>query len=74
MLTRFTVGQNRVSAQNEGISRFVDGEFDKAFNLTMHENDLPNVRWGRIDYMNVTALTTKWVVWRYVFLRRTVVN
>jgi len=56
------------SAQNEGISRFVDGEFDKAFNLTMHENDLPNVRWGRIDYMNVTALTTKWVVWRAPYL------
>jgi len=56
------------TAQNEGISRFVDGEFDKAFNLTLHGNDLPNVRWGRIDYMNVTSLTTKWAVWRAPYL------
>ncbi|KLO08517.1 hypothetical protein SCHPADRAFT_908550 [Schizopora paradoxa] len=56
------------SAQNEGISRYVDSEFDNAYNLTLQENDLPNVRWGRIDYMNVTALTTKWAVWRAPYL------
>ena len=27
----------------------------------------PHVKWGRIDYINVTALTTKWGVWQYVF-------
>ena len=34
--------------------------------MTLIENDLPNVRWGRIDYMSVTYLTTKWAVWTYV--------
>jgi hypothetical protein len=37
-----------------------------AFNLTMQENDLPHVRWGRIDYINVTSITTKWGVWSCV--------
>jgi len=25
---------------------------------------LPHIRWGRIDYLEVTALTTKWAVWQ----------
>lgn len=54
------------SAQREGISKFVDEQFDLAFNLTQEAGDLSHVRWGRIDYMNVTAITTKWAVWRYV--------
>ncbi|KAH8118415.1 hypothetical protein DFH11DRAFT_1567272 [Phellopilus nigrolimitatus] len=56
------------AAQREGISRFVDEQFDKAFDLTEDAGDLPHVRWGRIDYMNVTAITTKWGVWRAPFL------
>ncbi|THH11717.1 hypothetical protein EW145_g476 [Phellinidium pouzarii] len=56
------------TAQREGISKFVDEQFDKAFDLTQEASDLPHVRWGRIDYMNVTAVTTKWGVWRAPFL------
>lgn len=54
------------SAQREGISRFVDEQFDKAFQLTQEAGDLQHIRWGRIDYMNVTRITTKWNVWRSV--------
>ncbi|KAF9006746.1 hypothetical protein BDQ17DRAFT_1352322 [Cyathus striatus] len=42
--------------------------FDKAFNETQELNDLPNVRWGRIDYLNVTYITTKWNVWSAPYL------
>ena len=56
------------SAQTEGISKYVDEQFDKAFKLSQESGDLSHVRWGRIDYMNVTAITTKWNVWRFVFL------
>jgi len=56
------------SAQREGISKFVDEQFDMAYNLTQEAGDLSHVRWGRIDYMNVTAITTKWAVWRAPYL------
>jgi hypothetical protein len=56
------------SAQGSGISLFADKEFDEAYNTTVIENDLPHIRWGRIDYMNVTYLTTKWAVWKCVVL------
>jgi hypothetical protein len=46
-----------------GISLYADKEFDEAYNTTLIENDLPDFRWGRIDYMNVTYITTKWAVW-----------
>ncbi|KAH9049687.1 hypothetical protein EDB84DRAFT_1452618 [Lactarius hengduanensis] len=51
------------SAQGSGISLFADKQFDEAYNTTLIENDLPHVRWGRVDYMNVTYITTKWAVW-----------
>ena len=54
------------SAQPSGVSRYVDEQFDGAFNISQLNGDLPHVKWGRIDYMNVTALTTKWGVWRSV--------
>ncbi|KAI0691380.1 hypothetical protein BC835DRAFT_1547400 [Cytidiella melzeri] len=54
--------------QQGGISKIVDREFDTAYNETVLANDLPNVRWGRVDYLNVTYLTTKWNVWRGPFL------
>ncbi|KDQ64209.1 hypothetical protein JAAARDRAFT_74964 [Jaapia argillacea MUCL 33604] len=47
----------------EGLSKLADNHFDQAYNVTQLEGDLPNVRWGRIDYLNVTAITTKWAVW-----------
>lgn len=49
----------------EGISKFVDSVYDSAFDMSVKAGDLPNVRWGRIDYFNVTAVTTKWNVWSY---------
>jgi hypothetical protein len=56
------------AAKQDGISKFLDEVFDSAYNTTLHENDLPNVRWGRIDYLDVTYLTTKWNVWQYVHI------
>lgn len=52
------------AAQQDGISKYMDQVFDSAYNETLHGNDLPNIRWGRIDYLNVTYLTTKWNVWQ----------
>jgi len=56
------------SARNEGISKMLDDVFDASYNKSIIEGDLPDVRWGRIDYLNVTGLTTKWNVWQYVFV------
>lgn len=54
------------AAKQDGISKFLDQVFDSAYNETIHADDLPNVRWGRIDYLNVTHITTKWNLWQYV--------
>ncbi|KAI0722377.1 hypothetical protein C8T65DRAFT_799380 [Cerioporus squamosus] len=51
------------ASQNNAISKVVDKAFDDAYNTTVVAGDLPNVRWGRIDYMAVTYLTTKWNIW-----------
>lgn len=56
VITMTSVGQ-------ESISKYVDQVFDSAYNLTQAAGDLTNVRWGRIDYLNVTAITTKWAIW-----------
>ena len=50
--------------QQGGISKLVDKQFDIAYNETVLANDLPDVRWGRVDYLNVTYLTTKWNIWQ----------
>jgi hypothetical protein len=50
----------------EGVSKYLDEVFDEAYSATLLAGDLRNVRWGRIDYLNVTAITTKWAVWQYV--------
>jgi len=50
--------------QPRGLSQMFDEKFDEAYDVSVKENDLPHVRWGRIDYINVTALTTKWGVWQ----------
>ncbi|KAK7470150.1 hypothetical protein VKT23_001590 [Stygiomarasmius scandens] len=47
-----------------GVSELIDKFFDEAYNETVIANDIPNLRWGRIDYMNVTYLTTKWAIWQ----------
>lgn len=54
------------AAKQDGISKFLDQIFDSAYSETLDKNDLSNVRWGRIDYLNVTYITTKWNVWQYV--------
>lgn len=54
------------ASKQEGISKFLDNVFDAAYNETQVAGDLPNVRWGRIDYLNVTAITTKWAIWQCV--------
>ncbi|KAJ7462073.1 hypothetical protein FB451DRAFT_1267705 [Mycena latifolia] len=51
------------SSRQEGISKFVDSVFDDTYNETLIANDLPHVRFGRIDYLNVTYVTTKWNLW-----------
>jgi hypothetical protein len=56
------------STQGSGISLFADKQFDEAYNTTVIETDLPHVRWGRVDYMNVTYITTKWAVWKCVVM------
>ncbi|KAG6891310.1 hypothetical protein C0992_009191 [Termitomyces sp. T32_za158] len=56
------------SGRQDGVSLFVDTVFDEAFNETVVAGDLPNVRWGRIDYLNVTSITTKWCVWHAPYL------
>ncbi|KAH0587995.1 hypothetical protein J132_10436 [Termitomyces sp. J132] len=56
------------SGRQDGMSLFVDTIFDEAFNETVVAGDLPNVRWGRIDYLNVTSVTTKWCVWHAPYL------
>lgn len=56
------------SNRAEAVSTLLDSMFDTAFNTTQHLSDLPHVRWGRIDYFNVTYLTTKWNVWQAPYL------
>ncbi|KAJ7579751.1 hypothetical protein C8J56DRAFT_834456 [Mycena floridula] len=52
------------TAREGGVSKFVDEMFDDSYNMSVIADDLPNVRWGRIDYLNVTYVTTKWGVWQ----------
>ncbi|KAF7352317.1 hypothetical protein MVEN_01195400 [Mycena venus] len=51
------------TSRQEGLSKFIDKAFDDAFNETVIADDLPHVRWARIDYLNVTYVTTKWSLW-----------
>ena len=54
------------SAKQDGISKYLDEVFDKAFDDSQVAGDLPHVKWGRVDYMNVTYITTKWGIWQCV--------
>ncbi|KAI6127383.1 hypothetical protein EDD16DRAFT_283431 [Pisolithus croceorrhizus] len=51
------------AGQPDGISKYVDTVFDQTYNYTLDKGDLPHVRFGRIDYIDVTSITTKWAVW-----------
>lgn len=56
------------AARQDAISKFMDDVFDSTFNETQVAGDLPNLRWGRIDYFNVTTITTKWAMWQAPYL------
>ncbi|KAJ6610362.1 hypothetical protein B0H10DRAFT_1811653 [Mycena sp. CBHHK59/15] len=45
------------------ISKFVETIFDDTYNETILADDCPNVRFARIDYLNVTYVTMKWNLW-----------
>jgi hypothetical protein len=63
-----TVLCSSVTSQKlEGISKVFDELFDSAFNVSQIAGDLPHVRWGRMDYFNITRVTTKWAVWQCAF-------
>jgi len=51
-----------------GMSKVLDEQFDEAYNITQEQGDLPFVKWGRLDYYNVTYLTTKWNIWQAPYL------
>jgi hypothetical protein len=51
------------AGQTDGISKFVDSSFDAAYSYTLEKGGLEHVRFGRIDYLDVTSITTKWAVW-----------
>jgi hypothetical protein len=57
------------AAKQDAIAKFMDEMFDSTFNETQNAGVLPNLRWGRIDYFNVTAITTRWAVWQCVSRR-----
>lgn len=48
------------------VNKLVDERFEGAYNITQSspEKALPHVRWGRINYLDVTAITTRWWVWK----------
>jgi len=48
------------------VSKYVDEAFDKAYNISLVKKDLPHIKWGRVDYMAVTRITTEWMVWKWV--------
>ncbi|KAJ3473849.1 hypothetical protein NLI96_g12792 [Meripilus lineatus] len=50
------------------VSKIIDESFDAAYNNSLFAKDLPDVRWGRVDYLNVTYLTTKWNIWQAPYL------
>ncbi|TFK43896.1 hypothetical protein BDQ12DRAFT_623119 [Crucibulum laeve] len=56
------------AAKQDGVSKFLDTVFDSAYNESVIAGDLPHVRWGRIDYLNVTHITTKWNIWQAPYL------
>jgi len=56
------------SGQKEGVSKMLDTVFDEAYNATKEAGDLQHIKWGRIDYLNVTAITTRWNVWQAPYL------
>lgn len=48
------------------VSTYFDKTFDGAHNLTIQAGDLKHVRWARVDYLEVTEITTRWAIWKSV--------
>lgn len=48
------------------VSNYFDEQYDKVFDMALLTKELPNIMWGRIDYMTVTRLTSEWMIWKYV--------
>jgi hypothetical protein len=70
MLAYSDLLSNSTIGPQDPISSYFDRTYDGAYNLTLEAADAPNVRWGRIDYLDVTEITTRWVIWKYgQFLR-----
>ncbi|KAG8960389.1 hypothetical protein FRC03_006586 [Tulasnella sp. 419] len=48
------------------LTKFVDSRFEATFNISRSapEKALPYVKWARINYLDVTKITTKWWIWR----------
>ncbi len=46
------------------MSKMVDQVYDQAFNISLEANETPHIKWGRLDYMAVTRITTEWMVWK----------
>ncbi|KAJ7639546.1 hypothetical protein FB45DRAFT_703754, partial [Roridomyces roridus] len=59
----WVIAVSTTSNRQEGISKFVDAIFDETYNATVVAGDLPHVRFARIDYLNVTYVTTRWNLW-----------
>lgn len=54
--------------RQDALSQYADESFDAAHNDTLIANDLPHVKWGRVDYGAVTRITTRWGVWNAPWL------
>jgi hypothetical protein len=56
------------TGRQDEVSKLADNVFDTAYEQSQQVGDLPHIKWGRIDYLNVTRITTKWGVWQCVFI------
>jgi hypothetical protein len=55
-------------ATGDPMSKYADKHFDDAFEIAQKEGDIPHVKWARINYMNVTRVTTRWNIWSCVVI------
>lgn len=58
-------GCSSIGAQDP-VSTYFDKTYDAAYNLTLEAGDAKHVRWRRIDYLDVTEITTRWGIWKCV--------
>jgi hypothetical protein len=58
------IGYSTMGNTKDPVSKYVDEAFDKAYNISLVKKDLPHIKWGRVDYVAVTRITTEWMVWK----------